>query len=146
MSRSWGLVMATLVVAGGLGILISKLPWQAAIAVSGYKRSSAKVRQTPPLSPLMGPSNLQNGKGKWGARLPLHWGYLMAHATEALQWDAEVLAFMRLFGIKWPLLKLSKAPRPNAVNTMWLVSDSYKICTGLPATLFFISLVQYPLL
>lgn len=63
--------MATLVVAGGLGILISKMPWQAAIAVSDCKRSSTKVRQTPRLLALMGPSNLQNRKGNW-----VPWGSL----------------------------------------------------------------------
>lgn len=80
---------------GGGVVLISELPWRAAIAVRCYEEYFAKVRQIPPHSVLIGLSDLQNREGMQGAwsselssRLP-HWGYLMAHATKAPQWDTQ---------------------------------------------------------
>lgn len=61
--RSGGLVMAVVEEEGGCRVLISKLPWRAAIAVRGYERSFAKVRQIPPHSVLIGLSGLQNREG-----------------------------------------------------------------------------------
>lgn len=82
---------------GGCRVLISELPWRAAIAVSRDEGSFAKVRQILAHSVLIGLSGLQNRQGmQWGwsselSSRPPHWGYLMAHATKTNRphWDTQ---------------------------------------------------------
>lgn len=74
---------------GGVGdavVLISELPWRAAIAVRCYERSFAKVRQIPPHSVLIGLSDLQNREGMQGA-----WAQssLQDCRTEATSWHMQ---------------------------------------------------------
>lgn len=97
--------------AGRCRVLISELPWRAAMAVRHYERSFAKVRQIPPRSFLIGVSGLRNRGGRGGRGVLWAWSFLQLCSTEGTSWHMQQRPLIEIHN---PVQRTHDRPQRNA--------------------------------